>query len=165
MGSTTTITTTTTTTKKSTTSANKPVGCEEIHLNSQCDWDMSLIDWYEDVMTGAECQEICRNVHGSTSFSHYNEGHEAERGFCGCFSTCAWPSTYNCHDRCATHEVFSEEESDQIGDKTEELNSAELFGGEVDVDPKEDSRPPGPRWCHCMRGPLQPDVDACDLWP
>ena len=71
-----------------------------------------------------------------------------------------------------------------------DLESAEIFGGEVGVHVfmfsynEDDNRasfdihfgqlsvevevwdgPPGPRWCHCMRGPLTPDADSCDLWP
>ena len=47
-------------------------------------------------------------------FSHYNEGHHAEHGFCGCFSSCAWPTSEGCNTSCATHqthesgELFSE---------------------------------------------------------
>ena len=53
-------------------------------------------------------ETVCRQ------FSHYNEGHHAEHGFCGCFSSCAWPSSEGCHASCATHqthdtgEIFSE---------------------------------------------------------
>ena len=68
-----------------------------------------------------------------------------------------------------------------------DLDSAEIFGGEVmmmmnvrmmiakiltmilnlkvSVEVEVWDGPPGPRWCHCMRGPLTPDADSCDLWP
>merc|ERR1711962_1069858 len=166
---TTTIRPTTTSTKKTTTTtvptttSNSKEGCENMHINSQCDWNYGLITWYERVMTGSECQYLCQNVRGAQYFSHYNEGHHAKHGFCGCFSTCAWPSTAKCHDSCDTHEVFSEEFLDRGADTEPELDSSELFGGEVDVTLQE--QPPGPRWCHCVRGPLVPDVNICDLWP
>merc|ERR1711890_47455 len=160
--STTTTTTKTTTTVPTTTTNNKD-GCDDMHINSQCDWNYGLITWYEKVMTGSECQHLCKNVRGSEYFSHYNEGHHADHGFCGCFSTCAWPSTSKCHDSCDTHEVFSEELLGEGLDAGSELDSSELFGGEVDIPPKEFRHEP--RWCHCIRGPLVPDVDTCDLWP
>jgi len=117
-------------------------------------------------MTGSECQYACQNVGGAKHFSHYNEGHHAEKGFCGCFSSCSWPSSAYCHNVCGTHEVFSEEDVYNIEASTEELelDSSEMFGGEVGVPPSPEPRP-GPRWCHCMRGPLTPDADSCDLWP
>lgn len=114
-------------------------------------------------MTGSNCQYICAGVQGANYFSHYNEGHEAEHGYCGCFSSCAWPVQGSCHETCATHEVFSEEEGDP-GEMSAALESSETFGGELDVVRAPEPRP-GPRWCHCMRGPLTPDVDTCDLWP
>ena len=39
------------------------------------------------------------------------------------------------------------------------------FGSKVSVEVETWDGPPGPRWCHCMRGPLTPDADSCDLWP
>ena len=39
------------------------------------------------------------------------------------------------------------------------------FGSKVSVEVEVWDGPPGPRWCHCMRGPLTPDADSCDLWP
>ena len=39
------------------------------------------------------------------------------------------------------------------------------FGCKVSVEVEVWDGPPGPRWCHCMRGPLTPDADSCDLWP
>merc|ERR1711988_1098943 len=89
---TTTITTTTTTTTTTITTTTQDGNCEDIHLNSQCDWNYGLITWYEQVMTGSECQYICKKVNGAKYFSSYNEGHHAEHGYCGCFSPCAWPS-------------------------------------------------------------------------
>jgi len=115
-------------------------------------------------MTGSECQDICKNVNGAKYFSSYNEGAHAEHGYCGCFSSCAWPSTSQCHDRCATHETHSYE--DEMEEKVDlaAMESAEIFGGEVSVEVEVWDGPPGPRWCHCMRGPLTPDADSCDLW-
>jgi len=162
---------TTTTTKKSTTTTTEDshAGCEEIHINSQCDWDYGLITWYEQVMTGSECQYICKNVGGAKFFSHYNEGHHAEHGFCGCFSTCAWPTTHDCHDRCDTHETFSIESFEEEDVIKEDLDSSETFGVEVGVEIEaerwSDGKSAGHRRCHCLRGPLDPDVDSCDLWP
>merc|ERR1711936_456752 len=161
---TTTTRTTSTTTTQTTSTASEQ--CDDIKINENCDWSYGLIHWYENVMTGSECQHICLDLQGAKFFSHYNEGREAEHGFCGCFSTCAWPSSEGCYDRCATHEVFSEE--DWIEDKAnyDDLTSSETFGGELDVEEFALNEPrPGPRYCHCMRGPLQPDVDGCDLWP
>merc|ERR1719187_72280 len=135
-------TTTTSTTTVPTTTTNSKDGCENIHIDSQCDWNYGLITWYEKVMTGSECQYLCMNVNGAKVFSHYNEGRHAEKGFCGCFSTCAWPSSAYCHDLCSTHEVFSEEEEeDRQARQGEELGSEELFGGEVGVPPSPEPRP------------------------
>ena len=39
------------------------------------------------------------------------------------------------------------------------------FVSKVSVEVEVWDGPPGPRWCHCMRGPLSPDADSCDLWP
>ena len=75
------------------------------------------------------------------------------------------------------HQVFYDE--DLPVEEDEELESGEMFGGEVmipveallsvallqvgvDVSPQPR---PGPRYCHCLRGPLHPDVDTCNLWP
>jgi len=116
-------------------------------------------------MTGAECQDICKHVANAKQFSHYNEGHHAEHGFCGCFSQC-WPVTAGCHDKCATHEVVSYEavSGEDLGDEEDEedLESSETFGGEVDVEREKEPRP-GPRYCHCMHGPMTPDADSCDF--
>jgi len=111
-------------------------------------------------MTGSECQYICQGVQGATYFTHWNEGPEADWGWCGCFSKCYYPERYDCRNRCSTHEVFDE------GDITEEdvgeLDSGENLGVEVGVEFEPQPRPGGV--CHCMRGPLQPDVDSCDIW-
>jgi len=120
-------------------------------------------------MVGSECQALCQNYERCTYFTHYNEGHEGEHGHCYLFTKCAWPEEGRCHNSCQTHEVFdTEEENDNDNDMAmtmeEDLDSAEKFGGEVDVVPPPPP-PPGHRWCHCMRGPKYPDVDACDLWP
>ena len=71
-----------------------------------------------------------------------------------------------CHTSCATHqtheisELFSEEELDP------ELDSGETFGGELDSVNSPNGQPrPGPRYCHCMHGPLSPDIDDCGIWP
>jgi len=122
------------------------------------------VHWYENVMTGSECQHICKNVNTAKFFSHYNEGKEAEHGYCGCFSSCAWPSSDGCSDRCSTHEVFSQEDFEVEEGFDTVLDSSETFGGEVEVDITNAPRP-GPNYCHCMRGPLEPDADNCDLWP
>merc|ERR1712198_387006 len=158
-----TLTTTPTTTP--TTTTQQEGNCEDIHLNSQCDWNYGLITWYEQVMTGSECQYICKNVNGAKYLSSYNEGHHAEHGYCGCFSSCAWPSTSQCHNKCATHETHSYEDEMEETVNLADLESAEIFGGEVSVEVEVWDGPPGPRWCHCMRGPLTPDADSCDLWP
>jgi len=115
-------------------------------------------------MTGSECQHICKNVNTAKFFSHYNEGREAEHGYCGCFSSCAWPSSDGCSDRCSTHEVFSQEDVEVNEDYGTALDSSETFGEEVGVEVTNAPRP-GPHYCHCMRGPLEPDADNCDLWP
>lgn len=162
---TTTTTKRTSTSKKPTTTSNSQEDCKDIHINDQCDWDYGLISLYKNVMTGSECQYVCRDVQHAKYFSHYNKGHEAEHGICGCFSSCSWPSSSHCHDRCSTHEVFSEEDIEEIIDDVKELDSAELFGGEVGIESQLNLSPSGRRWCHCMRGTLNPDVDTCDLWP
>ena len=98
-------------------------------------------------------------------FSHYNEGHNGEHGFCGCFQTCAWPSSEGCARKCGTHEVFFPE--DIFTEETEELlDSGETFGAEQEVELAESGQPrPGPHYCHCMHGPLSPDIDTCGIWP
>lgn len=114
-------------------------------------------------MTGSECQDICKGVHGAKYFSHYNEGHQGEHGFCGCFSQC-WPATEGCKKTCnshETHEISVEEFDETI---KEDLDSSEMFGGEVDVEREQEPRP-GERYCHCMHGPLAPDADSCDFFP
>jgi len=118
-------------------------------------------------MVGSECQALCQNYESCTYFTHYNEGHEGEHGHCYLFTKCAWPEEGRCHNSCQTHEVFDTEEefdNDMAMRMEEDFDSAEKFGGEVDVVPPPPP-PPGHRWCHCMRGPKYPDVDACDLWP
>ena len=77
-------------------------------------------------------------------FSHYNEGHNGEHGFCGCFQTCAWPSSEGCARKCGTHEVFFPE--DIFTEETEELlDSGETFGAEQEVELAESGQPrPGP---------------------
>jgi len=114
-------------------------------------------------MTGSECQYVCKGVNGANYFTHYNEGREAEHGWCGCFSQCAWPGTYDCRTTCSTHETFDEDDiQEDVATWSEDLDSAETFGVEVDVEWEPQPRPGGV--CHCMRGPLNPDVDACDIW-
>ena len=159
------IPTTTRTTPTTTTKATTEVDCSDIKINEECDWNYGLLHWYERVMTGSECQDICRNVNGAKYFSHYNEGHEGEHGFCGCFQTCAWPSSDGCASRCGTHEVFLPEDLFSEED-TSDLDSGETFGGEQEVLLSDSPQPrPGPHYCHCMHGPLQPDIDSCGIWP
>ena len=67
-------------------------------------------------------------------FSSYQEGHQGEHGYCGCFSSCGWPSDQTdmgtCHTTCSTHEVFSQEEG--VEEEQERgLESEEFSGGEV----------------------------------
>ena len=97
-------------------------------------------------------------------FAHYNEGAHAERGYCGCFSTCAWPSSEGCYSTCSTHQTHEIE--DLWSEPEPELDSSESFGVELEVELSLAGQPrPGPRYCHCMRGPLYPDIDACGIWP
>merc|ERR1712154_544047 len=134
--STTTETTTKSTTKSTTTSTTTQSqgSCDDIHINEECDWDYGLVQWYEHVMTGAECQDICKNVAGAKYFSHYNEGHQGEHGFCGCFSQC-WPSTEGCRATCSSHETHEfESREDLMETADEDLDSAEVFGVELDVE-------------------------------
>merc|ERR1719402_1397643 len=165
-----TTTTKRTTTAKSTTTTASHGSCDDIHVNEECDWNYGLIHEYgEHIMTGSECQDRCKGVSGAKFFSHYNEGHEGEHGWCGCFSTC-WPSTDGCSIFCSshegpnTHEEVSSEDMEIDGSYREPLDSSETFGGEVDIEVPMEPRP-GPHYCHCMHGPLEPDVDSCDLWP
>jgi len=151
-------------TATSSTTTSDAGNCADIKINENCDWNYGLVHWYENVMTGSECQQICKNVNDVRFFSHYNEGREAEHGYCGCFSSCAWPSSEGCYDRCATHEQFSDEELSSEESNKDDMESSEIFGGEVGTDITNAPRP-GPRYCHCMRGPLEPDADSCDFWP
>ena len=160
------IPTTKTTTTPKPTPTTTDSGCSDIKINEECDWNYGLLHWYERVMTGAECQAICRNVNGAKYFSHYNEGHNGEHGFCGCFDTCAWPTSEGCASRCGTHEVFFQEDLFSEEEDTRELDSGETFGGEVEVILSDSPQPrPGPHYCHCMHGPLHPDIDSCGIWP
>ena len=101
----------------------------------------------------------------SRHFSHYNEGHQGEHGFCGCFSTCAWPTSTGCKTTCSSHQTH------EIGDlfeeeSSEDLDSSETFGVELDVELNRENEPrPGPIYCHCMHGPLHPTIDECGIWP
>ena len=36
-----------------------------LSINENCDWSYGLLHWYENIMTGAECQHKCRNVNGA----------------------------------------------------------------------------------------------------
>merc|ERR1719429_689918 len=156
---------TTTTTPRPTQPTSTAGGnCNEIRVNENCDWNYGLLHWYENVMTGNQCQEQCRQVVGATYFSHYNEGAHGERGYCGCFSSCAWPSSEGCYSSCSTHQTH--EISDLFSEPEPELDSSESFGGELDVELSDAGQPrPGPHYCHCMRGPLHPDIDDCGIWP
>ena len=49
--------------------------------------DGSFAALFTTVHSGTIVGTLCR------FFSHYNEGHHAEHGYCACFSTCAWPSS------------------------------------------------------------------------
>ena len=58
-------TTTKTTTTPKPTPATTESGCGDIKIDEECDWNYGLLHWYEHVMTGAECQAVCRNVNGA----------------------------------------------------------------------------------------------------
>ena len=60
--------------------------------------------------------------------------------------------------------MFSEEDWEAEETDVQALESSEIFGGEDGVEVTNGPRP-GPHYCHCMRGPLEPDADNCDLWP
>merc|ERR1711874_64339 len=132
--STTTPTTTTkrTTTKRTTTTA-EPGNCNDFHVNELCDWSYGLVAEFSTIMTGRECQTLCRAVPGAVFFSHYNHGDNGHKGECGCLSSCSWPGKFHCHSTCS-------DDDDLVRD-----------------DDGHD--------CHCMRGPLSPDVNNCDLFP
>ena len=36
-----------------------------VSINENCDWNYGLLHWYENIMTGAECQHKCRTVNGA----------------------------------------------------------------------------------------------------
>ena len=36
-----------------------------VRINEECDWNYGLLHWYENIMTGAECQHKCRTVNGA----------------------------------------------------------------------------------------------------
>jgi len=63
-----------------------------------------------------------------------------------------------------THEEVSEEDLQVAESDADDMDSSETFGGEVGIEIPKEPRP-GPHYCHCMHGPLFPDVDSCDLWP
>jgi len=131
-------------------------------LGQQCDWDYGFLREYEGVLTGSECQYICRGVSGAKFFTHYNEGPEADWGWCGCFSQCYWPESYDCRSQCHSREVFDIGDIQDEVEPSGDLDSSETFGVEVDVHWEHQPRPGGV--CHCMWGPLHPDVDSCDIW-
>merc|ERR1719391_322960 len=158
-------TTTTTTTKKTTTTTQLDGNCDDIKINEECDWNYGLVSWYENVMTGNQCQIQCRSVAGAKYFSHYNEGAHGEHGFCGCFSTCAWPTHAGCRSSCSTHETW---EADDLFEESSEIDedSSETFGLEQEVELNRENQPrPGPHYCHCMHGPLHPSIEDCGIWP
>jgi len=132
-------------------------------LGQQCDWDYGFLREYEGVLTGSECQYICRGVPGANYFTHYNEGPEADHGWCGCFSQCYWPEVYDCRSSCHSHETWEAGDISEVDALLEagDTDSAES-GLEEDVAWEPQPRPGGV--CHCMWGPLQPDVDSCDIW-
>jgi len=139
--------------------------CGDIKINEECDWNYGLVSWYENVMTANQCQIQCRSVAGAKYFSHYNEGAHGEHGFCGCFSACAWPTSDGCRTTCSTHETW---EADDLFEESSEENedSSETFGLEQEVELNRENQPrPGPHYCHCMHGPLHPDIDDCGIWP
>ena len=104
-------------------------------------------------------------VPNSRHFSHYNEGHHGEHGFCGCFSTCAWPTTEGCSVTCSSHQTHEIEDLFEE-ESSEDLDSSETFGVELDAELSRDGQPrPGPVYCHCMHGPLHPSIDECGIWP
>ena len=56
--------------------------------------------------------------------------------------------------------------SDASKEVTSDLDSGETFGGELEAELSPNGQPrPGPRYCHCMRGPLSPDIEDCGIWP
>jgi len=121
--STTVKTSTTTTTVVTTTTTST---CDDIYINELCDWGYSNIAEYNTIMTGAECQSLCRAVTGALYFAHYNHGTNGHKGKCACFHSCSWPEKFDCRDSCGALGLHD---------------------------------------CHCMRGPLNPSVDDCDLFP
>ena len=73
---------------------------------------------------------------GAKYFSHYNHGDNGHKGECGCFGSCSWPGKFDCRNEC---------DDDDDDDDDDEMRDSHD--------------------CHCMRGPLQPRVDDCDLFP
>ena len=56
--------------------------------------------------------------------------------------------------------------SDASKEVTSDLDSGETSGGELEAELSPNGQPrPGPRYCHCMHGPLSPDIDDCGIWP
>ena len=56
---------------------------------------------FSTIMTGRECQTLCRAVPGAVFFSHYNHGDHGHKGECGCLSSCSWPGKFHCHSTCS----------------------------------------------------------------
>ena len=93
-------TTTKRTTTKATTTTAKTGDCDDFHVNSLCDWSYGLLAEFSTIMTGQECQALCRAVPNAGYFSHYNHGDNGHKGECGCFQSCSWPGKFHCHSTC-----------------------------------------------------------------
>merc|ERR1712088_869297 len=135
---TTTTTKPTTTTKRTTTTTKAPTpppnDCNDIHHNDHCDWDHGLLAEYHKVMMAQECQHICRGVSGATYFSHYNKGGDDYHRL----ADDDYTGVCGCFSRCEN--PTSKHCHHSCGD-----DFILRDGG----------------WCHCIRGPLQPDVSTC----
>merc|ERR1712228_208995 len=128
-------TTTTTTTKRTTTTkapTEPPNDCNDIHHNDHCDWDHGLLAEYHKVMIARECQNICKDVSGARYFSHYNKGGDYHR-----LTDDDYTGICGCFSRCENPT------SKHCHHSCDDLILRD--GG----------------WCHCIRGPLEPDVSTC----
>ena len=102
-----TTTTKATTTRPTTTTVSD---CDELHINELCDWSYGLVAEFSTIMTGAECQSLCRAVSGATAFSHYNHGDNGHKGECGCFNSCSWPDKFDCHTKCSDDDLTRDDD-------------------------------------------------------
>merc|ERR1711936_249258 len=127
----------TTTTKRTTTTkapTAPPNDCNDIHHNDHCDWDHGLLAEYHKVMIARECQNICKDVSGARYFSHYNKGGDDYLRL----DDDDYTGICGCFSRC--EDPTSKHCHHSCGD-----DLVLRDGG----------------WCHCIRGPLQPDVSTC----